>query len=140
MSAVLALAGCGPHFTTADLAPGMTQTEVISKLGKPKSGTLTNGEKYLIFKVNDDAFGRSDNFYAVGFKDDKLTSIAPLPESMQEMGLIDRALMGARINQSQTIDLGNTTLTPNAYGPGIHMDQYGRPVQVIPSYKSPRSD
>ena len=92
------LVGCGPHITTVDLTPGMTSQEVIQKLGKPKSASLSNGERYLIFKINDDAFGRSDNLYAIGFKDNKLTSIAPLPESMQEMGLIDRALMGTRIN------------------------------------------
>lgn len=86
------LAGCGPHFTTADLSQGMTQKEVIQKLGKPVSAPLSNGERYLIFKINDDAFGRSDNFYAIGFKDDRLVTIAPLPESMQEEkgSLIDK--------------------------------------------------
>ncbi|KAB0668978.1 outer membrane protein assembly factor BamE [Oryzomonas sagensis] len=83
------LAGCGPHMTTTDLAPGMTSQEVIQKLGKPTSASLVDNMRYLIFKVNDDAFGRSDNFYAVGFKDDHLVSIAPLPEDMQENSIFD---------------------------------------------------
>ncbi|WP_041533003.1 outer membrane protein assembly factor BamE domain-containing protein [Pelobacter propionicus] len=126
---LLALTACVSKFNTTDLTPGMTQAQVTQLLGKPVSATLTNGERQLIFKIHDDAFGRSDTFYAIGFKDDHLTSIAPLPEDMQEMGPIDRALRsrGLRSNNGSSY-----IKTPNAYGPGVHMDQYGRPVQVVP--------
>ena len=33
------------------------------------------------------------------------------------------------------VDLGvGQTITPNAYGPGVHMNQYGQPVQVAPAF------
>ena len=33
------------------------------------------------------------------------------------------------------VDLGaGQTMTPNAYGPGVHMNQYGQPVQVAPAF------
>jgi hypothetical protein len=89
---VLCLTACVAKFNTADLTPGMTQQEVVQLIGKPVSSTLVNGDHRLIFKIHDDAYGRNDNFYAIGFKEDRLISIAPLPEEMQEMGLIDRAL------------------------------------------------
>ena len=95
---LLALTACVSKFNTTDLAPGMTQQEVVQLIGKPVSATLANGENQLIFKIHDDAFGRSDNLYAIGFKDDRLSSIAPLPEDMQEMGPIDRALRRPFIN------------------------------------------
>jgi SmpA / OmlA family len=124
---LVALAACAPHLNTTDLAPGMTQQEVVQRLGKPISSTMLNGDRQLIFKIDDHAFDRDDNYYSIGFKEDRLVSIVPLPENMQEErgGLIDRAIR-ARINSN----LGG--ITPNAYGPGIHMDQYGRPVQLVP--------
>lgn len=133
-SVCIVLVGCVASVNTTDLNPGMTQQEVILKLGKPVRALLSNGERFLVYKIND-TLKRSDNIIAIGFIDDKLVSILPLSEAMQEMGPIDRALR-SRIpqidNGSSSNNGGSYIQTPNAYGPGIHMDQYGRPVQVVP--------
>lgn len=124
----LLVTGCVASVNTTDLTPGMTQQEVILKLGKPVRALLSNGERFLVYKIND-SLKRSDNIIAIGFIDDKLVSILPLSESMQEMGPVDRALR----SRKQRSNVGSSYIeTPNAYGPGIHMDQYGRPVQVVP--------
>ncbi len=124
------LTGCVDRVNTTDLTQSMTKQEVIERLGKPVSATMHDGVQQLIYNIHDHAFGRDKNLYAIGFKDNLLTSVTPLPENMQEEsgGLIDRALR-IRINSNQSSELG---ITPNAYGPGIHMDQYGRPVQIVP--------
>lgn len=125
----LLVTGCVDRITTADLTAGMTRQEVVQLMGKPASTTMLNGEQQLIYQVQDQAFDREKNFYSIGFKNDRLTNIILLPEDQQEMGLIDRALRSRRLRSNNG---GSYIQTPNAYGPGIHMDQYGRPVQVVP--------
>lgn len=93
-AAVVLLSGCAgtPRPTTTDLSSGMTRQEVLQKFGKPVNATMSNGTDYLIYKIRDHAYGRDDNAYSLGFQDNRLVSVAPLPEDQQEMGPIDRAL------------------------------------------------
>jgi hypothetical protein len=127
--------GCaGPIINLSNVSPGMTKQDVIQLLGQPESVAMDKNEIILFFLVHDHAFGRDKNRYAFGFRDDKLLGFAPLPEDRQEprdCGPVDAALgkCGNRIIVNQGDNLG---ITPNAYGPGIHMDQYGRPVQIVP--------
>jgi hypothetical protein len=130
-AAIAILSGCSgvPKLTTTDLTSGMSRQEVLQKFGKPVNATMSNGTNYLVYEFNDHAYGRDDNAYALGFQNDRLVSVEPLPEDQQKMGLIDRALRSRRPRSND----GNSYIqTPNAYGPGIHMDQFGRPVQVVP--------
>lgn len=130
-AAVVFLSGCAgtPRPTTTDLSSGMTRQEVLQKYGQPVNATMSNGTDYLIYKFNDHAYGRDDNSYALGFQNNRLVSVAPLPEDQQEMGPIDRVLRSRR----HSVNYGNSYIeTPDAYGPGVHMDQYGRPVRVVP--------
>ncbi|MBK5273512.1 MAG: hypothetical protein JJE30_00465 [Desulfuromonadales bacterium] len=121
------LVGCsGPLISINTINAGMTKQEVTQRIGEPESARIENGFSYLYFKIHDHAFGRDKNHYIFAFKDEKLVEFAPLPIEYQEEGPIDKALRMKRQNQNQ---LG---ITPNAYGPGIHMDQYGRPVQLVP--------
>jgi hypothetical protein len=123
--ALFLLAGCsGPLINMSTINSGMTKQEVTQRLGEPESARIENGFSYLYFKIHDHAFGRDKNHYIFAFKDEKLVEFAPLPIEYQEEGPIDKALRMKNQNQ-----LG---ITPNAYGPGIHMDQYGRPVQLVP--------
>lgn len=93
-AAVVLLSGCAgtPRATTTDLSSGMTRQEVLQKFGKPVNVTMSDGTDYMIYKIHDHAYGRDDNAYALGFKDNRLVSVAPLPDDQQEMGPIDRAL------------------------------------------------
>lgn len=124
------LAGCsGPLINLSTINAGMTKQEIILRLGDPESARVQNGFSYLYFKIHDNAFGRDKNHYIFAFKDEKLVEFAPLPPEYQEEGPIDKAL---RLSRPQPVSVGNETITPDAYGPGIHMDQYGRPVQLVP--------
>lgn len=126
------LAGCsGPIINLSNVNSGMTKQEIIQLLGYPESARAQNNFTYLYFKIHDHAFGRDKNHYIFAFANDKLVEFAPLPLEYQEEGPIDKALK-LRNNSNQPVDLGNGIITPNAYGPGIHMDQYGRPVQLVP--------
>ncbi len=119
------LSGCsGPLINMRTINAGMTKQEVTQRLGEPESARIENGFSYLYFKIHDHAFGRDKNHYIFSFSGDKLVEFTPLPIEYQEEGPIDKALRMKSQNQ-----LG---ITPNAYGPGIHMDQYGRPVQLMP--------
>ncbi|HXE97641.1 MAG TPA: hypothetical protein VN642_14640 [Dongiaceae bacterium] len=91
---VVALCGCVDHIHTTDLTSAMTKQEVIQRLGKPVRASMQGEEQQLIFLIHDHAFGRDKNYYAIGFKDDHLTSIVPLPEDQQEErgDLIDQSL------------------------------------------------
>jgi hypothetical protein len=128
--ALYLLAGCsGPLINMSTINAGMTKQEITSLLGQPESAMAQNGFSYLYFKIHDHAFGRDKNHYIFAFSDDKLVEFAPLPPEPEEEGLMDKAL---RLSRQQPATFGNETITPNAFGPGIHMDQYGRPVQLVP--------
>jgi hypothetical protein len=96
----LMLTACAHRMNTTDLSPGMTQQEVVQRLGKPASALMVNGEQQFIFKIHDDAYGRNENLYALAFKGDRLSSVILLPEDQQEDrgGLVDRALRRPMIN------------------------------------------
>jgi hypothetical protein len=49
-------------------------------------------------------------------------------------GLVFLALVEARSGQNTTVTTVVNEIHPNAYGPGIHSDEYGRPVKVVPAY------
>jgi hypothetical protein len=92
------LSGCAgtPRLSTTDLSSGMSRQEVLQKFGQPVNATMSNGTTYLIYEFNDHAYGRDDNSYALGFQNDRLVSVEPLPEDQQKMGPIDRALRSRR--------------------------------------------
>jgi|GEM_PF-2930271 len=124
------LVGCsGPLINMSTINAGMTKQEITTLLGQPESARVQNGFSYLYFKIHDHAFGRDKNHYIFAFSGDKLVEFAPLPPEYQEEGPIDKAL---RLSRPQPVNLGSETITPDAYGPGVHMDQYGRPVQLVP--------
>jgi hypothetical protein len=77
---------------TSDLSKGMSHQEVLQKFGQPINATMSESMDFLTYQIHDHAYGRDKNYYAIGFKDGRLVSIAPLPEDQQEMGPIDRAL------------------------------------------------
>lgn len=45
-----------------------------------------------------------------------------------------KALAESRSEQNTTTTETINKIRPNAYGPGIHADQYGRPVKTVPAY------
>jgi outer membrane protein assembly factor BamE (lipoprotein component of BamABCDE complex) len=100
---VIVLSGCasGPRLTTTDLSNGMSRQEVLQKFGNPVNSTISNGTNYLVYEFHDHAYGRDDNAYALGFQNDRLVSVEPLPEDQQKMGPIDRALRQRSIKIEQ---------------------------------------
>jgi len=106
--AVVILSGCTASKNTSDLKPGMTRNEVVNVLGKPTSSTMLKGNSSLVYKVHDQAYGREYTLYSMGFENDRLTSITPLSDDMQEMGLLDRAVRSIQKLIDRPVDNGNT--------------------------------
>lgn len=125
----LCLSGCGrPLMNTADIAPGITKAEMTERYGVPNI-TLDNGESVYVWRIHDHAYGREYNHYSAVFKDDKLTSFLLLPKDQQEEAPRMRSF---RFGGGNAVT--GAVITPNAYGPGVHIDQYGRPVKVVPGH------
>ena len=49
-------------------------------------------------------------------------------------GLVFIALVEAKAGRTTTTTTIINEIRPNVYGPGIHSDEYGRPVKVVPAY------
>lgn len=123
--ALVATVGCATAYKTNALAPGMDKNRVLEIMGPPTSTSAVSGGvevlNYRLYEENASiiyAFQRVAKPYFVTLQDGHVIAYGRLPSR-------------ETLRQAPSAG-GPQILRENAYGPGIHMDQYGRPVRVTP--------
>ena len=119
------LVACATTSTrTNKLTIGMSRTQVEQIMGTPASTAANEKGFQLHYRLSTPSRGigylNEKQWYVVGFKDDKVVSYGWYSDNNQSS------------TESTTVGSTAFKLNKDAFGPGIHMDEYGRAVKVTP--------
>lgn len=139
---VALLFGCGTsskHLN--DIRVGMDKEEVHDILGDPQSTEANKNAEYLIYSLRDGISKPGTTIVPIAYN--SLYFVKIIDGHVDSFGRYGNTSEPAPLPmppptynngnyQPPAVPSGSYIQTPNAYGPGVHMDQFGRPVQVVP--------
>ena len=119
---------------------GMDKEEVQDILGDPQSTQANREGEYLIYTLREGISKPGttivpiayNGLYFVKMIGGRVDSYGRFSNSNEPAPLPMSTFAPAGNNQPPPQPSDSYIQTPNAYGPGIHMDQHGQPVQVVP--------
>jgi outer membrane protein assembly factor BamE (lipoprotein component of BamABCDE complex) len=119
---------------------GMDKEEVHDILGDPQSTQANSDAEYLVYSLRDGISKPGttivpiayNGLYFVKMIGGRVDSYGRFSNSTEPAPLPMSTFTPIENHQSPSQPSGSYIQTPNAYGPGIHMDQNGKPVQLVP--------
>lgn len=123
--AVLLLAGCATAYKLNDVSVGMEKVGVVDRLGPPAATSAAGSVEVLHYWFHErgsfwDVYFGYRTAYFVRLVDGKVVEFGrEIRHPVKAKPVVSGAIQPDRIKE-------------DVYGPGIHQDQFGRPVVVRP--------